>query len=281
VSASLTRNALLALGLATPILANAANGSLPRPQHIVVVIEENRSFKSMKDSPDAQYINDLAATGALMTQSFAITHPSEPNYVALFSGDTQGVTDDSCPHSYTAPDLASALQAAGVSFAVYSESMPNTGYTDCGSKDGLYRRKHNPVPDFTAVPASVNQPFSAFPVKEKDLAKLPTVSFVIPNMMDDMHDGTVAQADSWLKAKLANYINWAKHNHSLLILTWDEDDGSQGNQVMTIVVGQGVKPGSYSQHITHYDLLHTLLHMYGAKQIGHAAEGQDLAGMWR
>jgi acid phosphatase len=235
----------------------------------------------MLDNAEAQYINELAARGALMTQSFAITHPSEPNYVALFSGDTQGVTDDSCPHSYTAPELASALKAANVSFAIYSESMPAEGFTDCGSKDGLYRRKHNPVPDFTAVPASANKPFSAFPVKEKDFAKLPAVSFVVPNMMNDMHDGTVTQADSWLKTNLAKYAAWAQHNHSLLILTWDEDDGSQDNQVMTVILGQSVKPGRYSQHITHYDLLHTLAHMYGAKQVGHAAEAQDLQGMWR
>jgi len=282
VSFSLSRLALLMFSLAFPFMAVASpSDKLPRPQHVVVVIEENRSFKSMFNNPEVQYINELAARGALLTQSFAIAHPSEPNYVALFSGDTQGVKDDACPHSYTAPDLASALAEAKLSFAIYSEGLPSAGFNDCGSKDGLYRRKHNPVPDFTAVPASANQPFSAFPIKDKGFAKLPTVSFVVPNMMNDMHDGTAAQADAWLKANMEKYISWAEHNHSLLILTWDEDDGSQNNQVMTIILGQGVKPGSYSQHVTHYDVLHTIMHMYGVKPIGHAAEGEDLDGMWR
>src|SRR5712692_4817388 len=80
---------------------------LPRPSHVVVVIEENRSFSEIIGSPNAPYINSLAAQGALMTNSFALTHPSQPNYLDLFSGSNQGVNDDSCPHSFTAVNLAS------------------------------------------------------------------------------------------------------------------------------------------------------------------------------
>jgi phosphatidylinositol-3-phosphatase len=251
---------------------------LPMPKHVALVIEENRSNKNMLGNPDAPYINQLVGEGAFLTQSYAIMHPSEPNYVALFSGDTQGVVDDSCPHSYDKPNLGSALLAKGVSFAIYSENLPAVGFTGCGSDDKLYRRKHNPVPDFPAVPATANRPFSDFPA---DYSKLPVVSFLVPNMMDDMHDGTVVQADTWLKDKLDGYVRWALKNHSLLILTWDEDDGGDNNRVMTLIVGQDVKPGRYDRHVTHYDLLRTLTDMYGVKSIGHGAEAKAIDDIWK
>src|ERR1700761_8203506 len=215
------RRAVACAGLALASFSAAAD--LPRPQHVVVVIEENKSLMSIHGNADVPYINRLSNEGALFTNYYAITHPSEPNYVALFSGDTQGVKDDSCPHAYQKPNLADSLAAKKVSFAIYSESMPSAGFTGCASDDKLYRRKHNPIPDFTSVPADDNQPLANFP---GDYSKLPAVSFVGPNMMSDMHDGTPAQADSWLKDKLDAYRDWAMSHHSLLVVTWDEDDGS-------------------------------------------------------
>jgi acid phosphatase len=245
---------------------------------VVLVIEENRSFQTLIGNKEAPYINRLAREGALFTQSYAITHPSEPNYVALFAGSTEGVTDDSCPHSYADTNLATELQEHGLNFAIYSEDLPSVGFTTCGSDNKLYRRKHNPVPDFTQVPATANRPFNDFPA---DYSQLPTVAFLVPNMMDDMHDGTVPQADSWLKQRLHSYIQWAKAHDSLLILTWDEDDGTENNRIVTIILGAGVTPGRYDQHITHYDLLRTLTDMYGLQPLGHAAQAADITGIWK
>ncbi|HEY3644517.1 MAG TPA: alkaline phosphatase family protein [Gammaproteobacteria bacterium] len=256
----------------------AAAANPPRPQHVVVVIEENKSLMSIQAGADVPYINRLANEGALFTNYYAITHPSEPNYVALFSGDTQGVTDDSCPHAYQKPNLADALAAKKVTFAIYSENMPSVGFTGCASDDKLYRRKHNPIPDFTTVPADDNRPLTDFP---SDYSKLPTVSFVVPNMASDMHDGTPAQADSWLKTKLDAYRFWAMSHHSLLVVTWDEDDGADNNRIMTIVVGQDVKPGTYTQKLSHYDLLRTLTDMYGAAPVGAAAQAQGIGDIWK
>jgi acid phosphatase len=250
----------------------------PREQHVVVVIEENRSLTGMLGALEVRYINQLAGEGALLTEYFAIGHPSEPNYVAIFSGSTQGVQDDSCPHAYQKPNLADALAAKKASFAIYSENLPAVGFTGCASGDKLYRRKHNPVPDFSTVSADDNRPFSDFP---SDYSRLPAVSFVVPNMMDDMHDGTPAQADAWLKDKLDAYRQWAMQNHSLLIVTWDEDDGSDNNRVMTIVLGQDVKPGKYGQKLNHYDLLRTLTDMYGATPVGAAADAKGISDIWK
>lgn len=264
-----------AAGLA--ILSLSAAAAPPRPQHVVVVIEENRSFKSMFGDAEVQYINQLAADGALFTQYFAITHPSEPNYQTLFSGGTHGVKDDSCPHNYQGPNLATSLKARRVSFAIYSEDLPQKGFEGCSSDNNLYRRKHNPVADYPSQ-ADVNMPFTAFP---DDYANLPVVAYVVPNMVDDMHDGTALQADNWLKDKLDGYVQWAMTHHSLLALTWDEDDGADNNRVMTVVVGQDVKPGQYGQRVSHYDLLRTLTDFYGAEPVGAAAQAQGLGNIWK
>lgn len=255
----------------------AATPAVPRPAHVLLVIEENRAFGEIIGSTNAPYINELAKQGALFTHSYAIGHPSEPNYVALFSGDTQGVQDDSCPHRYAKPNLASALLQHRLGFAIYSENLPAEGFEDCASPDKLYRRKHNPIPDFSDVPAGMNKPFSAFPV---DYSQLPTVAFVVPNMMNDMHDGSVQQADAWLKSQLAGYIRWAESNQSLLILTWDEDDGTDDNRIATLVLGAGVKPGRYAERVTHYDVLRTLADMYGVPAPGLAAAAHPITDIW-
>jgi len=236
----------------------SSSGSLPLPSHIVVVVEENHSYSQIVGSPQAPYINALASQGALFTQSYAITHPSQPNYLALFSGSTQGIRDDSCPHTFRSANLGSELIAAGLSFTGYSEGLPSPGSEVCTA--GQYARKHAPWTDFSDLPSSVNQPFSAFP---KNYADLPTVSWVIPNLLDDMHNGTIQQADSWLQTNLSGYVEWAQTNNSLLIVTWDEDDDRSGNRIPTIFVGPMVKPGQYSNPITHLNVLRTLDALYG------------------
>lgn len=212
------------LGAAAPL--PAALPAAP-PSHVVLVIEENHGYDEIIGSSAAPYMNALAKSGALMTQSFAVTHPSEPNYLELFSGSTQGVTDDSCPHAFSAPNLGSQLLAAGKTFTGYSEDLPYAGYTGCGS--AAYAYKHNPWVMFPAIPASSNQPFSAFP--QGHFQDLPLVSIVIPNLNDDMHDGTIQGADSWLQANLDGYVQWARNNNSLLILTFDEDDNGPDNHI--------------------------------------------------
>ncbi len=205
--------------------AGGQAASLPAsPAHTVIVVLENHGYGEVIGSPQAPYLNGLARQGALFTDSRAITHPSEPNYLALFSGSTQGVSDDSCPHQFPAPSLGSELIAAGRTFAGYSEGLPAPGSYACVS--GEYARKHVPWTDFRNVPAADSQPWTSFPAG--DYQRLPTVSFVIPNLCHDMHDCPVATGDAWLRAHLSGYAAWAMTHHSLLIVTWDENDGSAG-----------------------------------------------------
>jgi acid phosphatase len=243
----------------------------------VIVIEENRSESHIIGNKATPFINALAANGANMAQSFAETHPSEPNYLALFAGSTLGVTKDACPVDGGAtPNLASQLLAAGYTFAGYAEGLPAVGSTVCSA--GKYARKHVPWANFTNVPPANSLPFSAFPMG--NYASLPTVSFVIPNNDDNMHDGSIAQGDAWLSRELSGYANWAVANNSLLILTWDEDDGGPRNQIPTVIYGAHVQPGTYNEQINHYSVLSTLEQMYGLPKLGYAAGAAPIATIW-
>ncbi len=165
--------------------------AIPRPDHVLVVMEENHAYSEIIGSPQAPYINGLATAGASFTNSHGVEHPSQPNYLDLFSGLNQGVVGDSCPNTYTTQNLGSALITAGFTFTGYSEDLPAAGSLVCTS--GAYARKHSPWINFTNLPTSTNQPLTAYPT---DYSQLPTLSFVIPNLNNDMHDGTIAQGDS-------------------------------------------------------------------------------------
>jgi len=271
---------LLATALLAITLAPAAYAELlPRPDHIVVVIEENRGYSQIMDKRNSNsYIHALAKRGALFTQSYGVTHPSQPNYLALFSGSTQGVISNACPHTFDSANLASSLLDKGFSFASYSESLPAKGDLSCIS--GAYQRKHNPVANWqgTLLPADVNKRFADFP---KDFAKLPTVSFVIPDQDNDMHDGSFETADEWLKKRIDPYVDWAMKHNSLLILTWDEDNDREGNHVVTILVGPMVKAGSSDQRINHYSVLRTLLDFYGLPTLGTSRDAEAIKGVWK
>lgn len=249
--------------------------AVPAPSHVVVVMEENHSYDDIIGSSSAPYINSLASGGALLTSSYGVTHPSEPNYMALFGGSTAGLTSDACPVTSSSANLGSELIAAGKTFTGYSEDLPSAGSTACTS--GKYARKHSPWINYSNLPTSVNQPYTAFP---SDYSKLPTVSFVIPNLNNDMHDGSVATADSWLKSKLSAYATWAKSNNSLLVVTWDEDDYTENNKIPTIFYGAGVKTGKYSENVTHYNLLATLEQMYGLPKAGSSSSAAVISDIW-
>lgn len=226
-------------------LTPKAPSSFPAYDHIVVCIMENHSYDEIVGSGNAPYINSLLNDAALFTNYHAVTHPSQPNYFALYAGDTFGVTDDN-DHTEADPSLATVLQAVNRKFV---------GYPESGSP-----RKHNPWESFPEG-TSVEVNFGSFP---SDFTTLPDVAFVIPNLNDDMHDGTIQQGDTWLQNNLDSYIQWAKTHNSLFILTFDEDDSSQSNQILTFAVGQGVVSGSYNDALDHYSTLATICDVMGA-----------------
>jgi hypothetical protein len=274
---------LVALAYSIPA-ANAQRNSvttIPSPTHVVIVVEENKAYRQIIGNMAAQFVNQLANEGASFSQSFAVAHPSQPNYLALFSGSTHGVTDDRCPLELSGENLSSELRRKGKSFAIFSESMPSVGYAGCVY--GAYARKHNPAVNwqYANVPRESNLPLSMLPA---DYARLPTVSIIVPNQLNDMHDGqppdTIIRADRWLRTNLESYVRWAKKNNSLLIVTWDEDDDSSNNQIATIFVGPMVKPGVYRKRINHYNVLRTIVEMYGLGQLGNTLRADPITDIW-
>ena len=194
---------------------------IPKPDHVVIIVEENHSYNAIIGSQNAPYINQLAKEGALFTQSFAVTHPSQPNYLAFFSGTTQGITGDQCLQNstpFTTPNLAAALITNGYSFKGFAQAMPSPGFLECAylksdlTGGTIYGRKHCPWVNWQGdkkneIPSNLSQPMTAFP---KDFNKLPTVALVIPDMDHDMHNlggpgdsAAIVRGDNWLKKNLS------------------------------------------------------------------------------
>ncbi len=170
-----------------------SQSALPIPDHIVIVILENHAYSQIIGSTAAPYINTLVsdANSALFTKSYAIEHPSQPNYLDLYSGCNQGVTDDFTPvgNLFTTSNLGRQLIDIGKTFITYSEDLPKVGYN--GGQSGNYVRRHNPAANWMGtginqIPVATNQPFTAFSSTNFNL--LPTVCYVLPNLDNDMHN---------------------------------------------------------------------------------------------
>lgn len=267
-------------GTAAVLLLLCARGAfsetpIPRYDHVVIVIEENHAAAAVQGSP---YLASLAARGMVLSRSFAVAHPSQPNYLALFSGSTQSVKDDR-RHDIIAPNLATALIGAGLSFATYSEGLPFAGFR--GDSAGRYVRKHNPSASFQNVPAAVNLPFSEFPSSRWD--SLPTVSFVVPDLDNDMHDGSIERGDGWLRENIDGYAQWAPSHNSLLIVTFDEGPGREDPAtvpIATVLVGARVRRGQSDRPVTHYSLLRMLEELYGLPPMGDERGAPRIDGIW-
>ncbi|WP_235714695.1 alkaline phosphatase family protein [Neobacillus dielmonensis] len=252
-------------------------GKLPKVDHIVIVVEENHGQEQIIGNSSAPYMNFLMSQGANLTNYHAIEHPSQPNYLDLFSGSNQNVTDDEVPKGkFLEENLASELIEKNLTFAGYSEDLPKVGFD--GPYHENYARKHAPWTNFTNVPKDANQPLKNFPT---DYSQLPTVSFVIPNVQNDMHDGSIKKADQWLEQHLDPYVQWAKENNSLLIVTWDEDDDEHNNKIPTFLVGPMVNTGEYNEKLNHFNLLRTLEELYGLNHAGKSESVEPITSIWK
>jgi len=269
-----------AVSLVLPLLALGAAGStyLPRASHVTVVVMENRAYDGIVGNPDAPFVNGvLIPQGALLTRSSAVTHPSQPNYLALFSGSTHGVDGDACPVRFDAPNVASLLAAAGRSFVGLAESMPYDGFTGCTSDD-VYGRKHDPWVDFSNVPPSANRVYRRFPP-----ADAPALMWITPNMCHDMHDCSTRTGDAWLAKNLPPILAWDRSHDGLLIVTWDEaEPDAGGNRIPTILAGPMVRAGSRTDRpVDHYGVLRTIETIFGLSCIDRECRAKPIEGIWK
>lgn len=238
--------------------------TVPAFDHIFVVIMENHGYDEIIGNPDAPFLNELAEAYGVATNYFSVAHPSLPNYLALTGGDTFRITTD-CTDCFQAAHnlVVDRLAASGRSWRGYMESMPSPGFLGDAYP---YMQKHDPFVYYDDLRTDPEQLASVVPLSQlaADLATpqtTPTFGWITPNMLDDMHDGSVAQGDAWLSQqipKLQAAPAWTEQQ-SLLVITWDEDDNAPGNQVATIVIADQVPAGFRSAvRYNHYSLLRTI-----------------------
>ncbi|HEV8378668.1 MAG TPA: alkaline phosphatase family protein, partial [Tepidisphaeraceae bacterium] len=270
----------------------AAAPAPPRYDHVVIVIEENKGYNTIIGSANAPYINKLASEGANFTQFYALPHTSAPNYGELFAGYHNNIPDFGIAPGVplTTPNLGAEIRAAGFTFGGYAQSLPSVGFT--GETSGDYVRRHNPWVNWqndgpsppvhpNHRPSVVNMPFTMFPA---NFDNLPTVSFVVPDNANNMHDsgaGPISTADNWLKNNIDAYYQWAKTHNSLLIITYDEDghETNNFNRIPTIFAGAGIRPGStVTQSYTLHNFLRTVEDIYGTAHAVAAAKVRPIAG---
>lgn len=241
---------------APPVTAGASAGV----SKVLVVIEENHSLRQMRSG--MPYLYGLAQRFGYATDYQAITHPSLPNYLAIAGGSTFGVSDDAGPsaHPISGQSVFGQAQAAGLSARLYAESMPRNCDTRAASP---YAVKHAPWAYFVderagcqagMVPAGV--PGSGRLATDIAAGNLPTVGMLIPNLDHDAHDGSLAQADAWLRGWLGPILNGPDFTHGRLavVVTADENDGSSGNTVLTVVLAPGVSHQVVTTPLDHYSL---------------------------
>jgi len=276
-----------------------------RYQHVIWIWMENRSFSDIIGSPEAPYLNTLATECGLATNYHNLTHPSLPNYVGATSGLplsslSQFLSD--CSPSRSCSTRAASIFGQGETWKAYEESMPK----DCDKKNaGEYAVRHDPPPYFSKLSfckpkrtvrhgptVSYDVPYTQL---SADMAAdtLPAFSFVTPNLIDDMHDGTVADGDSWLAANLPTILNSLEYvaGHVAVFITWDEGEPEvnvgencvaeptgPGCLVPTIVVSPSTPVGTTSATFyDHYSLLRTTEELLGLPLLGQAAAAASLA----
>jgi hypothetical protein len=279
------RNYIVALlALMAPVATTAQ--TLPKYDHIVIVLDENRNYSEIVGNSLAPYINSLIAdtNTATFTNYYALISGSQPNYLELFSGSTQGVMGSTITSTqFTDCNLGASLITAGFSFTGYSDGLPSVGYL--GTTSGNYARKHNPWSNWQGagtnqLAATTNQPFTAFPT---DFTTLPTVSFVVPNLLNDMHtpsDATgITPGDTWFKTNLDPYIQWAKTHNSLMIFGFDESS-DMTEHVLFFFTGQGIKGGYYPGYANNYRTLRTIEQMYGLPYCPNSDTAKPITSIW-
>ncbi len=252
--------------------------------HVVVVWLENEEASAITAS-SMPYLYGLSTTYGRADQFYGVSHPSLPNYLAFWSGSTQGVTDDGT-YNLTAASLSSQMAAAGRSWRTYAQDYPSTGCnlgsTYSGGADGpgvagTYARKHNPAMSFTSVSGSPTQCASIQPLANFDAGV--NVAFVVPNLCNDAHDCSLLTADTFLKGfvpKVTGAADWA---HTLLVISFDEGSTSTngGGRIFTTVMRPGLSGVVSTITHNHYSLLRTIENLNGLPCLANACSANSLS----
>ncbi|HEY6379794.1 MAG TPA: alkaline phosphatase family protein [Candidatus Dormibacteraeota bacterium] len=267
----------LLAGLIIPLSRGAlASTAIPAYDHIFFVIDENHALGQVIGPGGGTYLTGLANASAQSTAYDAVSHPSLPNYLALTSGSTQGVTDDGTGYVFNVNNLASEVAASGRTWKAYMEGLPSPCSNVSGS--GNYAKKHDPFMYYANIlntPAQCNRvvPYTQLATDLASAGTTPNYAWITPNLCNDMHDCPVSTGDSWAQSNFPTIFNspaW-KTQRSLFIFTLDEDDGGSGNNVpLFMMSSDGSTKTNFvsSVHATHYSLMRTIEASWGLGQTG-------------
>ena len=238
---------------------------------------ENKSFSDVVSRSKAPFTTRLAANCGLAANFHAEAHPSLPDYLAMTSGSTHGVSDDHSPssHHIRGPSIFSQL---GSNWRALEESMPRS----CDrSSSGRYAVRHNPAAYYTGLTRTCGE-------RDVPLKRLPDISarftFITPNLCHDTHDCGVGTGDRFLAVLIPRIVKSRQYRdgHTAIFITYDENDGGAGNRIPTIVISPSTKPGTVSRaRFDHYSLLRTTEDMLALAPIAGAARAASMRAAFR
>jgi len=277
----------VALLLLVLVCAVPASGAVPKPapafEHVVVFVFENKEREHVLGTRSAPTFNRYAKQYANLTAYYGVTHPSLPNYIALVSGSTEGITTDCTECTVDIPSLADSLEGAGLSWRTYAEGLPYSGFT--GPAFRRYAKKHNPFLYFRSIIDDEQRrnrvvPF-AYLAADVRARALPDLSLVVPDMCNSMHDCGVAVGDKWLRRVVQPLL---KLPRTAIFILFDEGRTwiRGGGHTPALVVGTAVRPRSqYRAFSGHYEVLRTIEDAWGLPRLGASAQARPITGIWR
>lgn len=255
---------------------------MPRFSRVVIIVLENKEYEVIIGRSDrAPYLNALADKYSLATQFYAITHPSLPNYIAMTSGGTNGITSN-CTKCHTdAPNIVTQMERAGISWKGYMENLPEPCSNVPESSDGLYAKKHNPFMYYDDILNNPSRCNKVVPLTQLDTdmknGTLPQFVWVTPNMCHDMHDCKVSEGDAWMSQFVPPLLN-TLGPRGVMFITWEEGNSNagccryaSGGRVAMIVAGPAARLHTKSSaHMSHYSWLRTIEDSWKLGRLGHA-----------
>lgn len=263
----------IAAALAT-VFALSTPDVVAAPPKIIVIILENHERSSIEGSADADYLKSFESNGRSFTHYYAVAHPSLPNYLAMVSGSTKGKSgsDSISAGEITGANLFSQLSGKGVGWKVYMEDMPSACYG--GGSSGDYVLRHNPAIPFKNIWTKPARCKKVVPYSQFSTSSLPKVSYVVPNLCNDMHDCSIATGDNWLQARVPAMLAAGAE----VVITFDEGSSGTngGGNIYTALDGPGIAPSVDTATYSHYSLLAALEGRYGAAKLGAAQTATPL-----
>jgi phosphatidylinositol-3-phosphatase len=275
----------ICLMLLCALLAGRATAAAPVPAfaHVVVIVFENKESSSVLGNRAAPTFNSYGRRYAKLTRYYGVTHPSLPNYFALVSGSTQGITTDCTDCVVDGKSLADTVEASGRTWKTYAEGLPAPGFL--GPFNGRYAKKHNPFAYFRGIADDPARRARLVPLSQlgRDVraGALPSFSLVVPDLCHSMHDCSVAVGDAWLRSQIVKFV---KFPNTVVFVVFDEGSTSigGGGHTAALAIGRAVRPGSRFTRVTgHYGILRTIEQAWGLPLLGRSAHVAPITGIWR